>query len=388
MAEITPEEQLKAEQEIEERKERQRQNQPRQVTRRVRREVSILQRWMGLRPQTAEEQKFNQQTAQGLKQRQVEPRENEQEENPEQPEKQEEKSQNQEKNPEVDSASKAEGPEVAGEGAGELGAEAGAEAAAGAGAEAGAAGAAAGGAAAGEGTAVAGAAAGSGLAVFAGPALAIVGIIVLIFLLVLFILVVMLAKCNEDTWSGTGARALSTVSSFLGIIPSDVCAQLTIDKNVQTVTQKAPISGWEPADLVPLAGVLVDTSASDPRVRQCMLPKVQEVVGNAQKAGLNVTITSAFRKGGFPSRHAFGEAVDIALRPIPARPLSPDAQAKISTLVKIAKAAGFNPPPGDTIDEYNNPTENTTGGHVHIEFNKIDVNGSFCAPYPNPPAPS
>jgi hypothetical protein len=217
------------------------------------------------------------------------------------------------------------------------------------------------------------------------PALGILSAIILVLGAAMFILVVMIAKCNEDSWTGTAVRA----ASWIGIIPGDICAQLAISTNFQTASQQAPITGWEPSDLVPLAGVLVDTEARDPRVRQCMLSKVQSIMNTARASGIDVVITSAFRKGDFPSRHAFGEAVDIALRPVPSRPFTNEARGKIAQLVQIAKSAGFNPPLGDTLDEYNNPIEGrTTGGHVHIEFNKIDVNRSHCAPYPNAPAPA
>lgn len=103
---------------------------------------------------------------------------------------------------------------------------AGAEAAAGAGAaEAGAATAAVG--------AEAGAAAGAGAAAATAPVwgtiLAIIAVIAAVFVFVFIILVVMVAKCNEDTWSGTGARTASTAASWVGIIPADVCEQLAIN---------------------------------------------------------------------------------------------------------------------------------------------------------------
>ncbi len=279
-----------------------------------------------------------------------------------------------------------ESPEEASEAEGELGAGEGAAAEAGA-AEAGAAEAA---------TAVgaeAGAAAGAGAATATAPiwgtVLAIILILAAVMAFLFILVVVVMAKCNEDTWSGTGARTASTVASWVGVIPADVCDQLAMDNFSGGSSGGGGASSsfdWAPTDLVALSGVAVDGGTSDPRVRQCMLGPVQGIFSAARAAGLTVTITSAFRNGDFPSRHAFGEAVDIALRPVPATPWSTNQQ--IARLVQIAKSAGFNPPVGDTLDEYNSPVERTSGGHVHIEFNKISTTESHCGPYPNPPAPT
>ncbi len=204
--------------------------------------------------------------------------------------------------------------------------------------------------------------------------------------LVMLIFTIMVAGCNQRGLKGAAARGASSVASWLRGMP-DVCKSLTFNGGT---SGGAGASGsfdnlWEPSDLVPLSGITVDAQASDPRVRQCMLPKVQQIMNAARAAGLTVTITSAFRSGDFPSRHAYGEAVDISLRPVPSQPWSSNSQ--IARLVQIAKSAGFNPPAGDTLDEYNRPVERTSGGHVHVEFNKISATASNCAPYSNPPAP-
>jgi hypothetical protein len=223
-----------------------------------------------------------------------------------------------------------------------------------------------------------------------GPALAILLGLALIFGIFMFITISAVAYCNSSGFSGLGAQAASKLSWLSG--NGDFCNALAIDTTPTVRTDKRSggagggTSFWEPADLVALGGVSVDPQTSDPRVRQCMLPKVQEIFAAANAAGLNVSITSAFRTGDFPSRHAFGEAVDIVIRPTPAKPWSSNTQ--ISKLVQIAKNAGFTPAKGDTLDEYNKPIEGrTSGGHVHVEFNKISADASYCAPYTNAPAP-
>ncbi len=96
---------------------------------------------------------------------------------------------------------------------------------------------------------------------------------------------------------------------------------------------------------------------------------------------LDIVITGAYRPGAIVagtnrlSAHGRGEAVDIALRnpTVPMRSSDP----RIAQLVSIAKGIGFTPATGNTLDEYANPTEGATGGHVHIEFNA--PNGTtFC----------
>ena len=120
-----------------------------------------------------------------------------------------------------------------------------------------------------------------------------------------------------------------------------------------------------------------------------MLPKVQELFTFASDAGLTITITGAYRTemtaSGTPSAHSRGEAVDVALRapPIPwdqnthSLPAGFAGDSRIAQLVQIGKSVGFVPPTGDTLDEYNNPAPNATGGHVHVEFNRTSA-GSYC----------
>jgi hypothetical protein len=204
-------------------------------------------------------------------------------------------------------------------------------------------------------------------------------------LIISVVLMVPIVGCQGPASFSDGA-GITAVKLLVASMPGDVCSALT--QSNQTPRSGGGGGGgdfWQPDDLVALSGVSIDPGTSDPRVRQCMLGKVQQIYSAATAAGLQVTITSAFRSSDFPSRHAFGEAVDIALRPTPTVPWRTNPQ--IANLVQIARGAGFVPPTGDTIDEYNNPLERTSGGHVHVEFNRISANGSYCAPYPNPPAP-
>jgi hypothetical protein len=94
------------------------------------------------------------------------------------------------------------------------------------------------GAEAAEGAAVAGetgaAAAGTGGIIAATaeiwvPVLVILLIIAAIIGLLMLIMVVATAKCNEDSLSGTATRWSSTVGSWVGVIPVDVCSELAIN---------------------------------------------------------------------------------------------------------------------------------------------------------------
>lgn len=233
-----------------------------------------------------------------------------------------------------------------------------------------------------QGAAQGGAAVAAATSEFWVPALVIIVAILLIVGLILVITTSVAAACQEGGVSGLVARLGSSAASLF--IDTDICKQIGV------ATKGGSGSGggdfWEPVDLVDLAGVAVDFETSDPRVRSCMLPKVQEIFTKARAAGLEIVITSAYRRGDFPSRHAYGEAVDIALVPVPPKPWA--GNAKIAKLVEIGREVGFTPPKGDTLDEYNKPIEGrTTGGHVHVEFNAISEQASHCAPYANYPAP-
>lgn len=199
--------------------------------------------------------------------------------------------------------------------------------------------------------------------------------------LCLFVLVALVSVCNSSYLDSPQVAGLKLT---VAAIPGDICGDLSPQGHPSRSGGAGGGTkfGWDPADLVALSGVSVDPQTSDPRVRQCMFVKVQQIFNAAAAARLNITVTSAYRSDDFPSRHAYGEAVDIAIRPA-----SPNQQ-QIARLVQIGRNAGFTPPAGDTIDEYNNPTERTSGGHVHVEFNGISATESNCAPYPNPPAPA
>ena len=88
-----------------------------------------------------------------------------------------------------------------------------------------------------------------------------------------------------------------------------------------------------------------------------------------------LVITSAYRPESTGSAHQRGEAVDIALRPVPTSKSDP----RIAQLFAIGQSVGFVTPVGDTIDEWNNPQEKTSAGHIHVEFNlKPDGKTTFC----------
>ncbi len=110
--------------------------------------------------------------------------------------------------------------------------------------------------------------------------------------------------------------------------------------------------------------------------------------GQPSDTPLDIVLTSAYRPDANGSAHQRGEAADISFRVPP----TSDNDPRIAQLVALAESFGFIPPVGDTIDEWNNPQENTSAGHVHIEYNlKLRGNlsqGSYCdnvAPAQVPP---
>jgi hypothetical protein len=59
---------------------------------------------------------------------------------------------------------------------------------------------------------------------------------------------------------------------------------------------------------------------------------------------------------------------------------------RVNRLAGLFEAEGFKPPAGDTLDEYTNPTEAATGGHIHAEYNippgqngQLDMTKSYCS---------
>ncbi|HYC79515.1 MAG TPA: hypothetical protein VEC17_00645 [Candidatus Binatia bacterium] len=217
-----------------------------------------------------------------------------------------------------------------------------------------------------------------------GTFLAIAAALIVAVFLIIFALKY---TCETEGWKGTVVRGAGTVASWFGYEEYNVCERLAIiqDAANNTPTQLPavpPPTTGDGLDLVAITGVPTGTSG-DFRLRSCMLRRVQIIYNNAQALGIDFIITSAYRPGatvgssGRLSAHGKGEAVDIVI--VPRGQLNdPAFQAKIRKLVQLSTNEGFVPPRGDTLDEYNNPTEAATGGHVHIEFNTAPNNGSYC----------
>lgn len=197
------------------------------------------------------------------------------------------------------------------------------------------------------------------------------GTILGVFAAAMFIIIVLVSACN--TTSGWLINLGAKIVTFGQL---DVCGPFKLPNVVPpAVSGTQPLPG-EPDDLIYLStlGIPVKSDIDD-RARKCMANKVKKLYEQSQGQGLNWEITSAFRPGavtseGKPSAHSRGEAVDIVLRPAPAKPWS--ANQKIKDLVALAKSLGFEPPNGDTLDEYNKPTEYATAAHIHIEFNRAN----------------
>lgn len=206
-----------------------------------------------------------------------------------------------------------------------------------------------------------------------GTALLVIAGIGLILFVVIMIPVV---ACNASVTDGLGVAAMKVI---VAAIPGDVCAAFKIN-SVSPLVRPQLTTPDDPQDLVSLAGlgIPVKPGIGDDRARQCMGAKVLRLRDLSRAEGIEWEITSAYRPGDQPSRHAFGEGVDIALRNPTAGLGSSDP--RIDRLVALARQVGFAPPPGDTVDEYRNRTERTTGGHIHIEFNASSTSrtGSYC----------
>lgn len=209
-----------------------------------------------------------------------------------------------------------------------------------------------------------------------GPILGVVAVIAVILGLVFLVTTVAVASCNDTGGLGWATWFTSKV------LPGDFCNQLSFQGGRSggagaTAEFPPPVT-----QLVNITGVPVDPQTSDPRLRPCMLGHVQALYNAAQRNNIDFVITSANRPGAVVagttrlSAHGRGEAVDIAIRPTGTLS-DPEFQRKVRTLVALSTAEGFRPPRGDTLDEYNRPTEGASGGHIHIEFNST-ATGSYC----------
>ncbi len=201
-------------------------------------------------------------------------------------------------------------------------------------------------------------------------------IILLTIFIVLIVVITPVAICNTSVT----ARIAS-----LGF-----CESLQIGTSGESSFQGGASGGggasgdFNPDDLVTLIGLVpVDrTEASDPRARQCMAYKLQQIYAQtqAERPPIQWEITSAYRTdettaSGGVSAHGRGEAADLSLRN-PAVPIR-SSDPRILRLVEIAESVGFVQPAGDTLNEYARPARNATGGHIHVEYN-IPANGSYC----------
>lgn len=154
----------------------------------------------------------------------------------------------------------------------------------------------------------------------------------------MFVIIVLIAGCNQTGLTGVGVRVISKIG---GVFSADICKNLTFNGGASGGAGASGTAG--PMDIV---------------------------------------ITSAFRPGAIVagtsrlSAHGRGEAIDIALRNPTVPKFSTDS--RIAELVQIVKSAGFTPLAGDTLDEYTTSLEGTTGGHIHIEFNTQPNGRTYC----------
>jgi hypothetical protein len=233
------------------------------------------------------------------------------------------------------------------------------------------------------------------------PVLGILAAIVLLFGLAASVILLTAEACNGnggDTWSGWAAAKVVQISSkaadFFGQDAYAVCkdfGDMTSNQMFQTTrTQDIPSATAPPRDLVQIPASLYDAAqVSNPQLRKCMLDRVQIILNKFQATvyatGARAIITSAYRPGAVvedtraASAHSRGEAVDIVVRPTPSDwRTNRDFLRQVNLLTSIALSEGFQPPQGDTLNEYLRPTSGATGGHVHVEFNLGPNGASYC----------
>jgi|GEM_PF-6875356 len=236
-------------------------------------------------------------------------------------------------------------------------------------------------------------ASGAAAAATGAGTIALILAVVIVFFMI-FVSTLYMTCTNQAGLTGFAARTVSFVMTFGGSEKvCDTIAQMTgVPRGSTVATQTTPrLPNVAPAQVTPFDGttlvpignsVPVASSTRDPRLTACMLARVQRIFALAQAQNIQMEITDAYRHNARTSRgglsaHARGEAVDIAIRPTRDWIADRDFANKIDAVVVIARAQGFDPPPGDTKDEYRDPDENATGGHIHIEFN-IPATGTYC----------
>ncbi|MDP4000751.1 MAG: hypothetical protein Q8P83_00725 [bacterium] len=213
------------------------------------------------------------------------------------------------------------------------------------------------------------------------PVVSILAVVFLVFCLFFFMIMALSASCSGST--SNFVRSLPTLAGPLGMlagpaIDQQICGQLAPTEIMLPATDAIAGQTPEQLGLVPITGVPVE-GASDPRLRQCMLTKVQTLYQLSQAAvpPLDWVVTSAYRPNDVGSYHARGEAVDIAFRNPALGFFSSDP--RINQVIQLARSIGFVRPAGDVVDEYNQPSAKTEGPHIHLEFNyNFGQNASYC----------
>jgi hypothetical protein len=231
-------------------------------------------------------------------------------------------------------------------------------------------------------------AAGAVIAAFSGTIGTVLAIFAVIALFVVVLVSIAYQTCNNTTFTGLFGQGISKIATWVGYIPIDVCSILdpsTIALQDQTTVNEDTEPAPDGSDLVAIGdAVPVSEQASDPRLRECMLAHVKNIYSRSRARGVNFVITSAYRAGsivvrtGLPSAHARGEAVDIAITPSDDWKTNEKFARQIDIVLSEARAEGFRPAQGDTLDEYRKPTEGASGGHIHVEFNRGPNGTSYC----------
>ncbi|MGE5297803.1 MAG: hypothetical protein ACM3KM_01435 [Acidobacteriaceae bacterium] len=221
-----------------------------------------------------------------------------------------------------------------------------------------------------------------------------------IILLIVILFSYIIQQCNREGLIGTAARTGSKIANMIGF-SQDICKIFKIGGSNAGSMSSTEYTGSRSvaqieAELVPITGVPVDPNLPAWRamVRSCMLRKIQQLYALSQQQGISWVVTSGYRPESTGSYHQSGEAADLALRnPTPVQNMGirppnyiipgsvpPTGDPRIAQLAALARQVFLNPQ-ADVIDEYNQPSSKTEGGHIHVEYNlnrATDPPQSYC----------
>ncbi|MDP3993809.1 MAG: hypothetical protein U1C57_00795 [Candidatus Doudnabacteria bacterium] len=235
------------------------------------------------------------------------------------------------------------------------------------------------------------ASAATSIAAAAAPyVLPVVAVVVLIGALVFFVLVSLTAICNQEGLSGSLLRVGSTVGSYVGVLPADVCEKLSGLQGVvgfidRTTVSVPPVAGLTcPAAIKPpprydmqvkcidcvdlkSLGIPVKTTNTNPYANRGLGDRLKRMISEKNNNTFQVTEAFCPVVNHASPNHYNGFSVDINLKPEYAgnaeilRQMILDAQAV--GFVSILCEYPVNYLPGEDC----RARSTTRGDHIHIE---------------------